>query len=72
MTSAEGTLCVGQVVCSTSGKRLGTIGSLSGRRFLLRGQAESVWLSRDCVFTIVAGRVTLICEESGLHRYSPV
>jgi hypothetical protein len=62
-------LAVGLPVAALSGRTLGTIAELSGTGFRVAGDND-VWLPLDVVFTVDRGRVTLICEREGLHRYA--
>lgn len=57
-------------VCFINGKHLGTVVVAGGRGFKVRIGDVDLWLNNDAVFTRQGGRVTLICEPSGLHRYA--
>ncbi|MGE5595865.1 MAG: hypothetical protein ACM3S1_07505 [Hyphomicrobiales bacterium] len=57
-------------VCFLSGKRLGAVVVTGGRAFKVRVGEVEVWLNSDAVFTREGGRVTLVCDADGLHRYA--
>ena len=57
-------------VCFINGKALGTVVVAGGRGFKVRIGDVELWLNNDAVFTRQGGRVTLVCEPSGLHRYA--
>ena len=62
----------GMSVVATSGRRIGVVTEARDKAFRLRllGNSDGgMWLSEDAVFTYEDDKLTLICEEDGLHRY---
>lgn len=63
----------GMSVVATSGRRIGVVvdvgkGVLRIRMFSANDDGD-VWLEEAAIFTVEDEKVTLICEEDGLHRY---
>lgn len=59
----------GDLVLFAGGVAVGRVKALGDRCFLVVAEDEAAWVSDDAVFTRENGRLTLICEPAGLHRY---
>ena len=61
---------IGKRVSAPSGQSFGTVERVLPGMFLLRtNEGEEYWLSRECLYDVDDGRVTLICEREGVSRY---
>jgi len=67
MESAKAGMCV----MTTRGQRIGVLADAREDAVLLKlVRGTDLWIERAAIFTIDDGKVTLICEEDGLHRYA--
>jgi hypothetical protein len=61
---------VGDRVESVSYESLGQVVTVYAAAFTLQGHGQTTCLSRDCIYSRdISGRITLICNASGLRRY---
>lgn len=63
---------IGQRVLSTGGRQLGVVVQVRPDCFHLAMDDDDVWISRDAVFTVDDGHVTLICEHERLSAYTVI
>jgi hypothetical protein len=61
---------VGQRVFSTSGRQLGVVAQVRPDCFHLAMAEDDVWVSREAIFTVQDGSVTLICEPERIVAYT--
>ncbi len=62
---------VGKFVVAPSGRIIGEVTKIRPPCFeVLLRDGELTWLSEDCVFTIDAREVELVCEPEGVKRYT--
>ncbi len=61
---------VGQRVFSTSGRQLGVVAQVRPDCFHLAMEEDDVWISREAIFTVDDGSVTLICEPERIVAYT--
>ena len=61
----------GDEVTYMSGESLGQIDAVRKGDFRVVTADGQFWLSPDVIFTRQGQRVTLVCEASGLHRFTP-
>ncbi|MCK9517925.1 MAG: hypothetical protein M0R74_02690 [Dehalococcoidia bacterium] len=61
---------VGQRVYSTSGRQLGVVAQVRPDCFHVAMEEDDVWLSREAIFTVQDGSVTLICEPERIVAYT--
>ena len=60
----------GMSVVGTSGRRIGVVSDVAPGALRIKLTASTdIWIEATAVFTVEDDRVTLICEEDGLHRY---
>ena len=66
-----GTLpAVGQRVHSTSGRQLGVVAQVRPDCFHMAMEDDDVWLTREAIFTVEDGYITLICEPERICAYT--
>lgn len=60
----------GMCVTTPRGRRIGVVAQTREDAVLLNlVRGADLWIERGAIFTIDDGKLTLICEEDGLHRY---
>ena len=70
MVTREQAPRAGDGVYVLSGRLIGSVGRTAAGRFRLdREEGGSLWLRSEAIFTAEFGRVTLVCEQSGLTDY---
>ena len=63
---------IGQRVFSTAGRQMGVVVQVRPDCFHMAMDEDDVWISREAVFTVDDGHVTLICEPERLCAYTVV
>ncbi|MCC7363957.1 MAG: hypothetical protein IT303_06265 [Dehalococcoidia bacterium] len=63
---------IGERVAATSGRPIGVVIQVRPDCFHVAMPGNDAWLTRDAVFTIEEGVVTLVCEPERLCAYTVI